>query len=669
MALFLWDAMNRPLEQHPDITRYDTAWEDPPIVIIGAGPVGQRVAAEFLQQSLQKPVPVILFGDEPRELYDRVQLSGYLAGDIPDISVAEQLDGDPRLSRCLGTQIIAVDRKRRVVIDSNGEACPWSRLVLATGSRASVPPVPGIDLAHVYRFRDLDDAEQLMARTVRSRHTVVIGGGLLGLEAARAMRRFNTRVTVVEQAAHLMFHQLDADGASLLNGAMQQLGIEVISGARVKQLRGSTRVEAVELADGKRLDCDTVVIATGITPNIVLARDCGLHTRRGILVDDQMRSSDPYIFAAGECAEHRNRVYGLVAPGYEQAAVVAHALTRRTVSYNGSSCATRLKVAGCKVFSVGEIQQEWTRRTVEYIEGNGTIYRKLFLVGNRLDAAYALGTWQDASRIQEAVRRRRRIWPWQLKRFRHSGSLWHQDSDDSVAGWPATATVCNCRNISRGTLSRAVDQGCRDIGSLCVKTGAASVCGSCRPLLQQLLGAVRIEPVRAATFLTTTALLAGLLSVMLLLLPAIPYNSSVQSTLQWDVLWRSGLLKQASGFSLLGLSLCLAFLSLPKRIRRINWGDFAGWRAVHAGIGVLVALLLVAHTGLRLGNELNLMLMLAFLGTLLSGALLSATSGRQHALPLGFARRARRLSVWTHVLLLWPLPALLGFHVLKIYWF
>jgi NADPH-dependent 2,4-dienoyl-CoA reductase/sulfur reductase-like enzyme len=462
---FFWYAMNRPLEQHQEVDRYAAARKNPPLVIIGAGAVGQRVAAEFLQQSLQKPVPVILFGDEPRELYDRVQLSGYLAGDIPDIAVTGQLDTDPRLTRLLGTRIMAIDRERRVVIDCNGESCPWSRLVLATGSRASVPPVPGVELAHVYRFRDLNDAEQLMARTVRSRHTVVIGGGLLGLEAARAMRRFNTRVTVVEQAAHLMFHQLDADGAALLNAAIHHLGIEVISGVRVKQLCGSTRVEAVELADGNRLACDTVVIATGITPNIELARDCGLHYRRGILVDDQMCSSDPCIFAAGECAEHRNRVYGLVAPGYEQAVVVAHALARKSVSYKGSLSATRLKVAGCKVFSIGEIQVEWPRRTVEYLEGNGTIYRKLFLVGNRLDAAYALGTWQDVSRIQEAVRRRQRLWPWQLKRFRQTGSLWQTDSDDSVAGWPATATLCNCKGIARGNLSRAVDQGNRDPGA------------------------------------------------------------------------------------------------------------------------------------------------------------------------------------------------------------
>ncbi|HYQ71603.1 MAG TPA: FAD-dependent oxidoreductase, partial [Gammaproteobacteria bacterium] len=459
--------MNKPLEHFNAIARYAAAWETPPIVIIGAGPVGQRVAADFLQQSQQMPVPVILFGDEPHELYDRVQLSSYLAGDVPGIAATEQLDDEPRLTRVLGTRISAIDRERRIVIDEGGDACPWSRLVLATGSRASVPPVPGVELAHVYRFRDLHDAEQLMARTVRSRHTVVIGGGLLGLEAARAMRRFNTRVTVVELAAHLMFHQLDADGAALLNNSVRQLGIEVICSTRVKQLHGDARVESVEFTNGDRLDCDTVVIATGITPNIELARDCGLHTRRGILVDDQMRSSDPYIFAAGECAEHRSRVYGLVAPGIEQAAVAAHALARKTVSYNGSISATRLKVAGCKVFSVGEIQLEWSRRTVEFIEDNGNIYRKLFLVGNRLDAAYALGTWHDASRIQEAVRERRRVWPWQLKRFRHSGNLWHQDSDDSVAGWPASAIVCNCKGVTRGALSRVVDQGSRDIVSLC----------------------------------------------------------------------------------------------------------------------------------------------------------------------------------------------------------
>jgi nitrite reductase (NADH) large subunit len=359
-------------------------------------------------------------------------------------------------------QISAIDRERRVVIDSSGAACPWSRLVLATGSRASVPAIPGVDLAHVYRFRDLDDAEQLMARTVRSRHTIVIGGGLLGLEAASAMQRFNTRVTVVEQAAHLMFHQLDADGAALLNGTVQQSGIEVICRARVKQLHGSTRVEAVELSNGNRLACDTVVIATGITPNIGLARDCGLHTRRGILVDDQMRSSDPYIFAAGECAEHRSRVYGLATPGYEQAAVVAHALTRQTLSYNGSTSATWLKVAGCKVFSVGEIQQEWPRRTVEYIEGNGSIYRKLFLVGNRLDAAYALGAWQDASRVQDAVCKRRRIWPWQLKRFRHTGSLWRRHGEAGIAGDSATTSGRNCKGISRNPPGRATDRGYRN---------------------------------------------------------------------------------------------------------------------------------------------------------------------------------------------------------------
>jgi nitrite reductase (NADH) large subunit len=428
--------MHTLLEQQPHVDPYAAARENPPIVIIGAGPVGQRIAAEFLQQSQQKPVPVMLFGDEPREPCDRVQLSGYLAGDIPDIHVTGQLTDHARLTRMLGTQITAIDRRRRVVIDCNGETCPWSRLVLATGSRAAVPSIPGVELAHVYRFRDLNDAERLKARTVRSRHTVVIGGGALGLEAAHAMRRFNTRVTVVEQAAHLMFHQLDADGAALLNSAVQHLGIDVISSARVQQICGSTRVESVELANGARLDCDTVVIATGSRPNIGLARDCGLRTRHGILVDNQMRSSDPFIFAAGECAEHRNRVYGLVAPGYEQATVVAQVLARHTTSYNGSTNATHLKVVNCKVFSVGEIQLEWPRRTLEYIGGNGSIYRKLFLVGNRLDAAYALGAWQEAGRIQEAVRQRRRVWPWQVKRFRHSGNLWQLDCGASVAVRP-----------------------------------------------------------------------------------------------------------------------------------------------------------------------------------------------------------------------------------------
>ena len=650
-----------------ETSRYAAAWEDPPIVIVGAGPVGQRMAVELLERT--PGAAVAMFGDEPWEPYDRVRLSSYLAGEIADVGGRAASHDDSRLSRYLGTTICRIDRERKVVIDSRGEECPYLRLVLATGSRPVIPPIPGVDLPQVFTFRNLSDAQRLKARSVRSRHTVVIGGGLLGLEAARAMQVFNTRVTVVEQAARLMFNQLGEEASALLGEHVIRLGIRVLTRTRVERILGEERLEGILLSGNRRLSCDTVIIAAGIRPNVELARECGLNVGSGVLVNDQLRTSDPDIYAVGECAEHRGIVYGLVSPGYEQAAVAAYVIARGRASYTGSLSATRLKVLDCPVMSAGEVETEWARHALAYTDPSGLQTRRVYLDGNRLDAAEAVGEWSEFARVQEAVRRRRRIWPWQLLRFRRTGYLWRQYAETCVSDWPATATVCTCTGVTRGTLSFVVDHGCTDIERLTGKTGASTVCGSCRPLLLQLLGAVSIEPVRAARVLAVAAALGGLVSLALLLAPAIPWNTTVQVPLRWDVLWADGRFKQISGFTLLGFSLLLALLSLPKRVGSIRWGDFAGWRAVHVVLGVGAALTLVIHTGLRLGSDLNLFLMVSYVGALLAGAVLSGAAGLQHALPLGLARRTRSLSMWAHILLLWPLPGLLGFHVLKTYWF
>jgi nitrite reductase (NADH) large subunit len=218
-------------------------------------------------------------------------------------------------------------------------------------------------------------------------------------------------------------------------------------------------------------------------------------------------------------------------------------------------------------------------------------------------------------------------------------------------------------------LTRAIDQGCADVACLASHTGAATVCGSCKPLLGQLLGAVEVAPVMAARTLTAAGIVVMVATLLWLLPFSIPYTGTVQASLRVDELWRSTWFKQISGFSLLGLSLLLALVSLRKRVRRVYWGDFDGWRVLHVLAGVLTVAVLVAHTGFRLGDNLNFYLMAVFAGLLLAGAAASAAVGLQHALPVALARRVRTLSIWGHVLLLWPLPALLGFHVLKTYWY
>lgn len=636
------------------------------IVIVGAGPVGRYLATKLLERDSQ--CRVVLFGEEPWEPYDRVRLSSYLAGDCRDVALDTTGSDSGRFEQHIGVEIKAIDRDARRVTDQLGCSHRYDRLVLATGSSAILPSIPGIALAHVYTFRNLNDAHRLKARTVRSRHTVVIGGGLLGLEAARAMRRFNTRVTVIEQAAWPMFHQLDEEIGRVLQQRVEAAGIEIITGSRVQEIAGEFSVSAIRLADGSEIPCDTVIVAAGITPSRQLAVGCDLQTHRGVLVDDHMQTSDENIFAIGECAEHRRTLYGLVNPGFEQAAVVANRLMGGDATYTGSLVATQLKVAGMPVFSIGAVNVEGMRREVTYQGDSGRFVRKLFLDGRRLDAACGIGEWEEFARLNDTVQQRRRISPLQVWRFQRTGALWKQD-DDGVVSWPATATVCNCMGINRGQLTGALAEGCTDQVSLSRSTGAGTVCGSCKPLLQQLLGAVRIEPVRAAKSLAVLSVVSLVLTVLFLLPGGVAYNDSVQAPLRWDVLWTNSLAKQISGFSLLGASILLGLVFLPKRVKKVSWGDFALWRAVHVAIGALLVLALLLHTGLRMGSHLNFYLMATFVALLVAGAVIGGVVGLQHALPVTVSRQIRRYAVWAHILLLWPLPALLGFHILKTYWY
>jgi nitrite reductase (NADH) large subunit len=544
--------------------------------------------------------------------------------------------------------------------------------VLATGSRPRVPLIPGTGLEGVFTFRDLTDANRLKARTASSRSIVVLGGGVLGLETAKALRRFHTQVRVVEHNDHLMFSQLDAQAGGLLRRFVEEQGIEVLTREGVQQVLGVRRVDGVLLRSGRVIDCDTLVIAAGIIPNVDLAREAGIAVARGVRVDDRMATSAPGVYAVGECAEHRGVVYGLVAPGFEQAAVAAHnfAGDAAPASYLGSLTATRLKVVGLPIYSTGEVQEpDALREDAVFRDLEAGLYRRLFLTNGRLTGALAAGPWHETNRLQEAVTARRRVWPWELARFRARGILWSDLDDQSIFDWPSGAAVCNCTGVTRAELTAALRGGACTQAALSAQTGAGTVCGSCRPLLAELAGAAAPEPVvgwRSLAGLSVFALAAALL---ILVLPGIPYNASVQDPLQWDRLWREDLFKQVSGFTLLGLGVLVSLISVRKRLPRLPLGGFDLWRLLHVALGALAIAVLVAHTGLRTGHELNFWLMATFLGLLAAGGVGGAAVALEHRLPRPLARRARRISLWGHILLIWPLPALLGFHILKGYWY
>jgi nitrite reductase (NADH) large subunit len=643
-----------------------------PVVIVGGGPVGVRVAQELAR--LEPERSVVLFGSEQWQPYNRVRLSSLVAGDLGIDALYEgvSLPTHSAFEARFGCAVAHVDRENQRVTDACGRSQRYSILVLAMGSTPHVPQIPGISLPGVFTFRDLADAQRLLARRMRSRRTVVLGGGLLGLEAARAMRRFNTEVTVVEHAQRLMPRQLDDVAAALLKARLEAIGIAAHVGDGVRRVLGEAHVTGIELMSGMRLDCDTVIVATGIRPNVDLARRAGIAVHNGIRVDDFLRTSDPDIYAVGECAEHRGVVYGLLAPGMEQALVAASLITGRQSRYVGSTSATRLKVAGLPVFSIGCVTDEDMgdrARAYAWRTRDGNAYSRIVIERGRLAGATSIDGSAALGRLQEAVTNRRRIWPWQRVRFVLRGELWPSEANTSVAHWPANVTVCNCTGVTRGQLTQAIGSGCRSVAAIAARTGASSVCGSCRPQLIELLGGSQpLEPEKRWRTLAGVAFVSLLVGVLMLLPWSIPYRPSVQLPMAWDELWREEHYKQISGFTLMGLSVIALAMSLRKRIKVFSAGSFSMWRIVHGLVGALMLVALLTHTGARLGHNLDLALTGSFLALIVIGGGAAVAIAFQHRMSAA-AAVLRRRAIWTHILLFWPVPVLLAFHVLKAYYF
>lgn len=646
-----------------------------PVVVAGGGPAGTRAA----QGLSAKGHSVVLINAERWRPYNRVKLTPLLAGEaqLGQIYASDHFPRPGKVQRYDGVSVIDIDRDAKTVLLSSGRAQPYSKLILALGSRAFVPAIPGKDLPGVYTFRNFDDTEALLARSMSARNVVVIGGGLLGLEAARGMARRGAAVTVVEHETRLMPRQLDLQAGEVLKERIKDLGIEVITGERVDALLGDTRIESVLLNNRVKLPADTVIVCTGVRANTQLPSAVGLAHNRGVLVDDAMRTSDPDIYAIGECAEHEGRVYGLVGPGYEQAAAAVADITGdEAQAYAGSTPTTKLKVLGADVFSAGDfesIEQQLDVRSYTFQDKQAKAYRRIFVDRGRLVAAIGVGSWPEASKLQQAVGRRQPVRLWNTARFSSKGSLW-AETDDGVTSWPGDAIVCNCTGVTKGTIVNSVTLGAGTLEEVRVATSANTVCGTCKPLIQELLGEgdVQPEPVRWWKWLVGLSLVSAIAAMATAFLPRIPLADSYVSNDFWYNLWFGNLWKQYSGYTLLGLSAAAAILGLRKRLSILKrLGSYETWRFIHLGIGILAALGLVAHTGFRLGSNLNLLLMISFLVTLGFGAIAGLATGGDHELQQrglsGKDARPRSVSLWVHILALWPLPVLLMIHVVTVY--
>jgi nitrite reductase (NADH) large subunit len=378
-----------------------------PLVVIGNGMAATRFVAELTSRALGR-YAVAIVGEEPRLAYNRVLLSAVLAGEIErnDIVLKSASWWRERgVTVLYGHAAAAIDPHIRRVRLATGATLPYSKLVLATGSRPIRLAVPGMDLRGVLTFRDLGDVAAIEAAAASGRKAVVIGGGLLGLEAAYGLAKAGAQVTVLHLMDRLMERQLDHNAASMLKRAIERKGIVVELDAATAALRGAGRVEAVELADRRTIPADLVVVAVGIRANVELARSAGLNVDRGIVVDDGLGTSNPAIHAIGECAEHRGVCYGLVEPAHEQADVLARRLAGDTAAtYSGSVVATNLKVSGVNVFSAGDLAGAPGTESVVLHDPGLDTYKKLVIAGDRLVGVVLCGDTEDGLWYLDLIR-------------------------------------------------------------------------------------------------------------------------------------------------------------------------------------------------------------------------------------------------------------------------
>jgi nitrite reductase (NADH) large subunit len=467
------------------------------LVIIGNGMAGARMAEDIIAADPNHGFDIVMFGDEPYGNYNRILLSNVLNGSQD----AKEIFLNPlawyeenHVTLHAGKRVTKIDREKKVVY-ADGVEESYDTLIFATGSRPFVPPIPGTTLHGVFVFRTIDDCRNIAEYAKGCKNAIVIGGGLLGLEAAKGLMTHNVSVTVVEMGPWLMGVQLDADGGKVLQSTIENLGIKAITSASTKELTGHTTVTGVKFADGTEVHADMVVISAGIRPNKELAQETGLVCDRAIVVDDTLQTSDPSIFAVGECAQHRGMVYGLVAPIWEQTKALAERLTaiNPQAKYLGSKLATKLKVMGVELASMGRVSDvKPTDEVVTFAEPGRQVYWKAIVRDGKVVAGCMLGDLGPADQLVDYFMKDTPAPERRLELFFGSGTK-TQGQEFSLADMPDDKQICDCNGVCKGTIVKAIKAGKTTVPAVGKATRAGTGCGSCKKLVKGLIEAVNGE--------------------------------------------------------------------------------------------------------------------------------------------------------------------------------
>ncbi|RVD64469.1 nitrite reductase large subunit NirB, partial [Mesorhizobium sp. M7A.F.Ca.ET.027.03.2.1] len=463
------------------------------LVIIGNGMAPGRMLEHLLEQAPGR-YTVTIFNAEPRVNYDRIMLSPVLSGEKAYEEIIIHGDGwyiANNITLYKGHKIVTIDRSAKTVTSDHGVTEPYDKLVIATGSVPFIIPVPGHDLPGVLTYRDLDDVQAMMLAAQSRAKAVVIGGGLLGLEAAAGLNAQGMDVTVLHVMPTLMERQLDPAAGYLLQRAVEQRGIKVITKANTQAITGNGKVGQVELADGTIIPATLVVMAVGIRPNSALAKQAGIAVNRGIVVDAGMRSNDPDIYALGECAEVNGQVYGLVAPLYEMARVTASQLAgNEAAAFVHMDTPTKLKVTGIDLFSLGDFAEGEDRQEIVLRDAAAGVYKRLVLKDDRIIGTVLYGETADGAWFNDLKKKQTDIS--EMRDTLIFGQSYQGgaplDPMAAVAALPDDAEICGCNGVCKGKITGAITgKGLTSLDDVRAHTKASASCGSCTGLVEKLM--------------------------------------------------------------------------------------------------------------------------------------------------------------------------------------
>ncbi|WP_144459256.1 MULTISPECIES: NADPH-nitrite reductase [Bacillus] len=459
------------------------------LVLVGNGMAGVRAIEEILSVAKDE-FQITIFGAEPHPNYNRILLSKVLQGDtdIKDITLNDwDWYEENNIQLYTNETGIKVDTENKTVITDADRIQPYDELILATGSVPFILPIPGADKKGVTAFRDIKDTDTMLAASKQYKKAAVIGGGLLGLEAARGLLNLGMDVSVIHLAPFLMERQLDATAGRLLQNELEKQGMTFLLEKQTEEIVGDDRVEGLRFKDGTSIEADLVVMAVGIRPNTTLGAESGIPVNRGIIVNDYMQTEIPHIYAVGECAEHRGIAYGLVAPLYEQAKVLAkHMCGIETKPYEGSVLSTQLKVSGVEVFSAGDFNESEEKKAIKVFDEQDGIYKKIVLRGNQIVGAVLFGDSSEGNRLFSMIQKEADIS--ETSKISILQPLSQEAGTSITAAMSDDEIICGCNGVSKGAIIQAIqEKGCSSTDEIKACTGASRSCGGCKPLVEEIL--------------------------------------------------------------------------------------------------------------------------------------------------------------------------------------